>query len=116
MKQVLNQLMKRANNLKNQRNLVAHGLWGHMPNERLWKVFKMDALDVGLLLTRKKVTAELDPTRIAQDIRTLNSDFKKLMTQKSDTSTMEPSCFPIGLIPAENRLPLGYSPVWLSAC
>ena len=48
MKQDLIQLMKRANNLKDQRNLVAHGLWRRMPNERLWKVFKMDALDDGL--------------------------------------------------------------------
>ena len=83
MKQELLQLMTRANNLKDERNLLAHGLWGHMPKEKpkLWKVFKMDALDDGLLLIRKKIPAERDPARIAQDIRRLNSDFKKFMTR-----------------------------------
>ena len=81
MQQQLTQLIGRANTLKDERNLLAHGLWGHMPKEKpkLWKVFKMDALDHGLLLIRKKVTAELDPARIAKEIRTLNSDFKKFM-------------------------------------
>jgi hypothetical protein len=87
-----------------------------MPNERHWKVFKMDAVDDSLSLIRKKVTSEPDPTRIAQDIRTLSSDFKKFMTRKSDISTIEPFCLSIGLIAAENRLPLGYFPVWLSPC
>lgn len=81
MEQDLFRLMERANTLKDERNLIAHGLWGRMPKERLWKVFKMDALDDGLLLIRKKVTTELDPARIAHEILRLNLDFKKFMAR-----------------------------------
>src|SRR4051812_43576382 len=36
---------QRAGNLNTDRNLLAHGLWGRMPKERLWKVFKMQEMD-----------------------------------------------------------------------
>lgn len=73
---------QRAGTLNTQRNLLAHGLWGRMPKERLWKVFKMQELDDELLMIRKEVKpADLDPVRIAQEIRALNSDLKKFMTR-----------------------------------
>lgn len=73
---------QRAGTLNTQRNLLAQGLWGRMPKERLWKVFKMQEMDDELLMIRKEVKAtELDPVHIAQEIRTLNSDLKKFMTR-----------------------------------
>jgi hypothetical protein len=73
---------QRAGTLNTQRNLLAHGLWGRMPKERLWKVFKMQELDDELLMIRKEVKpADLDLVRIAQEIRALNSDLKKFMTR-----------------------------------
>ncbi len=73
---------QRAGTLNTQRNLLAHGLWGRMPKERLWKVFKMQEMDENLLMIRKEVTAtEVDPVRMAQEIRALNSDLKKFMAR-----------------------------------
>ena len=73
---------QRAGTLNTQRNLLAHGLWGRMPKERLWKVFKMQEMDDEFLMIRKEVrAAELDPALIAREIRSLNSDIKKLMTR-----------------------------------
>lgn len=73
---------KRAGTLNTSRNLLAHGLWGRMPKAKLWKVFKMQEMDENLLMIREEVTAmDLDPVRIAQDIRLLNADIKKFMTR-----------------------------------
>lgn len=65
-----------------KRNLLAHGLWGRMPKERLWKVFKTQESNDDLVMPRQEVTAKgLDPVRIAQDIRALNVDLKRFMVR-----------------------------------
>ena len=78
----LSRLLQRASALHVNRNLLAHGLWGRMPKERLWKVFKMQDMDDTLLMIRHEVKAmDLDPMHLAQQIRTLNSVLKKFMTR-----------------------------------
>jgi hypothetical protein len=75
----LRQLQKRASDIQPNRNFLAHGLWGKMPNEDLWKVFKMDESDDNLMMPRKEVPAQIDPIRVAQDIRDLNTALQKFM-------------------------------------
>jgi hypothetical protein len=78
----LMQLQKRASDMNVKRNLLAHGLWGRMPKERLWKIFKTQESNDDLIMPRQEVTAKgLDPVRIVQDIRILNRDLKKFMTR-----------------------------------
>lgn len=78
----LMQLQARASRLCNSRNLLAHGLWGHKPNEKLWKVFKMGDIDEDLLMIRHEVRPEdLQPEKIAKDIRVLNTDLRRFMTR-----------------------------------
>lgn len=77
----LMRLQKRASDMNVNRNLLAHGLWGRMPKEKLWKVFKMQESNEDLVMPRYEVVSnKLDPVRIAQDILALNRDIKKFMT------------------------------------
>jgi hypothetical protein len=77
----LRDLQRRANTLKDQRNLLAHGLWGRMPKDSQWKVFKLDEMDDDLLLIRKKVPEEVNPLQVAHDVMALNRDLKKFMVR-----------------------------------
>jgi hypothetical protein len=75
-------LQRRASACNAQRNLLAHGLWGHMPNASLWKVFNMQEMDDSLLMKRREVrTGDLVLEDIVQGIELLNTDFRKFMAR-----------------------------------
>lgn len=76
----LMELQKRATDMNIKRNLLAHGFWGRLPKERLWKVFKTQESNDDLVMPRYEVgSKECDPVRIAQDILDLNVDLGKFM-------------------------------------
>jgi hypothetical protein len=78
----LMQLQKRASGMNVKRNLLAHGLWGHMPKDKLWKVFKTQESNDDLVMPRYEVgSKECDPVQIAKDILCLNVDLEKFMDQ-----------------------------------
>ena len=79
-KDELTLLRGRASDLKAKRNMLAHGLWGRMPTQTIWKVFYHTETDDMLLLKRKEMNVET-VRRIAADVRKLNFDLKKFMSR-----------------------------------
>ena len=74
-------LRGRVTAMKNKRNMLAHGLWGRMPKQTIWKIFYQKETKDMLLLKRKELTVG-DVKNMAKEIRTLNSDLKKFMTRR----------------------------------
>ena len=68
-----------ANDLRSERNKIAHGLWGRMPNElTTWKVFFIKDTDDTYKLQREPVNhAKL--TKIAARVRKLNVRLRQLL-------------------------------------
>ena len=77
----LKHLCTRAFSLKDERNMLIHGLWGRMPKQhKTWKVFYHTEVDDMILLKRKEMTTD-QVKDVAAKIRKLNFDLKKLMTR-----------------------------------
>lgn len=52
----LDLLRGRAANLKVKRNMLAHGVWGRMPKQSVWKVFFHRDTDDAILLRLQELT------------------------------------------------------------
>ena len=76
----LDLLRGRAADLKVKRNMLAHGVWGRMPKQTVWKIFFHRDTDDAILLRRRELTVD-QVKRVAMDIRTLNRDLKKWMSR-----------------------------------
>ena len=73
-------LRVRAADLKVKRNMFAHGVWGRMPKQTVWKIFFHRDTDDAMLLKRQELTVD-QVKRVAMDVRTLNRDLKKWMSR-----------------------------------
>ena len=76
----LQSLGSRAKALKSKRNMLAHGLWGRMPKQAVWKVFYHREADDAILLRRQELTVD-QVKAMAADISALNRDLKAWMSR-----------------------------------